>query len=87
MGLLVALVVGGVFGWLASLLAGTNQRTGPLGDIAVGVLGALLGSVLANAVGVELRAPATAYLAALTGSVVLVALLRGLGVFRGRRTR
>jgi len=43
MNLIVWLVVGGVLGWLASIFMGTNARQGLLGNIVVGIVGALLG--------------------------------------------
>jgi uncharacterized membrane protein YeaQ/YmgE (transglycosylase-associated protein family) len=36
-------IVGGLAGWLASIVTGTNQRMGCLLNIAVGVVGAIIG--------------------------------------------
>ena len=36
------IIVGGIAGWLASIVARTNQRMGCLLNIAVGVVGQLL---------------------------------------------
>jgi uncharacterized membrane protein YeaQ/YmgE (transglycosylase-associated protein family) len=41
--LIVWLVVGGVIGWLASMLMKTNDQQGIFLNVAVGVVGALLG--------------------------------------------
>lgn len=41
--LLSALVVGGIAGWLASLVTGASERMGCLLNIAVGIVGAVIG--------------------------------------------
>ena len=43
MSLLVWIVLGGLAGWVASLIMGTDARQGLVGNIVVGVVGALLG--------------------------------------------
>lgn len=82
MGLLLVLAVGAVVGWLASVLTGTRRETGPLADVVIGVLGSLLGFMSAHAVGLEPRGPASMYVAALAGAVLMVLLLRAFGAFR-----
>jgi uncharacterized membrane protein YeaQ/YmgE (transglycosylase-associated protein family) len=42
MGFLIALVVGGLAGWLASMVAGRDSSLGLLGNIVVGFLGAVI---------------------------------------------
>jgi uncharacterized membrane protein YeaQ/YmgE (transglycosylase-associated protein family) len=44
--MIVWLVVGGLIGWVASMIMGTNARQGALMNIVVGVIGAFLGGVL-----------------------------------------
>jgi uncharacterized membrane protein YeaQ/YmgE (transglycosylase-associated protein family) len=46
MNILLWLVIGGVIGWLASLIMRTNAQQGILLNIVVGVVGALLGGWL-----------------------------------------
>jgi uncharacterized membrane protein YeaQ/YmgE (transglycosylase-associated protein family) len=46
MNILVWLVVGGVIGWLASMLMRTDGQQGILLNVVVGVVGALLGGWL-----------------------------------------
>ena len=41
--LLVWLVVGGIIGWLASLIMNTDRQQGMLLNIVVGIVGAMLG--------------------------------------------
>ena len=46
MGLIIWLIVGGVIGWLASLIMRTDAQQGILLNIVVGVVGALIAGVL-----------------------------------------
>ena len=79
MGLLSWLVVGLIAGWLASLVM-KGGGSGLIGDIVVGIVGALIGGFLAgtllgipNAVnGINLSSIIVAFL----GAVVLIAILR-----------
>jgi len=46
MGLIVVLVVGGIIGWLASMVMRTDAQQGIFLNIVVGIVGALLGGFL-----------------------------------------
>lgn len=46
MNILIWLIVGGVIGWLASLMMRTDAQQGILLNVVVGVIGALLGGWL-----------------------------------------
>ena len=37
------IIVGGVAGWIASMIAGTNARQGVFGNIVAGIIGAFVG--------------------------------------------
>jgi uncharacterized membrane protein YeaQ/YmgE (transglycosylase-associated protein family) len=50
MGIVSWIVFGALAGWMASLLAGTNRRQGCLGNIVVGIVGALLGGFLVRVI-------------------------------------
>ena len=43
MGILTWLVLGGLSGWLASIVTGKNARLGLFANIVIGILGAVLG--------------------------------------------
>lgn len=45
MSILLFLIVGGVAGWLASMIMGTNSSQGTLGDVILGIIGAVVGGV------------------------------------------
>jgi uncharacterized membrane protein YeaQ/YmgE (transglycosylase-associated protein family) len=69
------LVVGGVVGWLASLIMRTDAQQGILMNIVVGIVGAVIagfllgGGTLNPAVGIE------SFLYSLLGAVILLAVV------------
>jgi uncharacterized membrane protein YeaQ/YmgE (transglycosylase-associated protein family) len=40
------LIIGGLLGWIASMIMGTNARQGMILNIVVGIVGAFLGGLL-----------------------------------------
>ena len=85
MGILSWIIVGLIAGWLAGELM-RGGGFGLLGDIIVGIVGALLGGFLASAL-FGIAAPLTginitSILIAFLGAVVLIAILR---LIRGAR--
>ena len=46
MNIILALLIGGIIGWLASIVMRTNAQQGILLNIVVGIVGSLLGSFL-----------------------------------------
>ncbi len=83
LGILGWIVLGGLAGWLASLITGRSRRQGCLMDIVVGIVGALVGGFLFNAVtGVGVTGfNAWSLFVAVIGAVILIWIL---GLIRGR---
>lgn len=50
-GWLIALIVGGVAGWLASMVMNRNSSMGILMNILVGCVGSVVGNLIANQFG------------------------------------
>ena len=48
MGLIILLIVGGLIGWLASIIMRTDGQQGILLNIVVGIVGAVLAGLLLN---------------------------------------
>ena len=80
--LVVTLAIGGVIGWVASIVMKTNAQMGLVGNVVVGIGGALLGGWLAPMVGIGAAGTLGAWLVALGGAVLLIVALRFLGVLR-----
>jgi len=49
MGLIIWLIIGGIVGWLASIIMRTDAQQGLLLNIIVGIVGALIGGFLFGA--------------------------------------
>jgi uncharacterized membrane protein YeaQ/YmgE (transglycosylase-associated protein family) len=49
MSLLMTIIVGGIVGWLASIVMRTNAQMGILANVIVGIIGSYLGTVIAGA--------------------------------------
>jgi uncharacterized membrane protein YeaQ/YmgE (transglycosylase-associated protein family) len=79
--LIVTLIIGGVVGWLASILMKTNAQMGIVANVIVGVIGSFLGVAIANAMGVRAHTTPAAWIVAILGAALLIALLRAMGVF------
>lgn len=78
---IVTLIIGGIVGWLASILMKTNAQMGLLANIAVGVVGSFLGYWIAGALGL---APTgiLRFAVALGGAALLIFILQKLGMFK-----
>ncbi len=53
MGIIGWIILGGLAGWIASMIAGTNKEQGLLGNIVVGIIGGLLGGFIVGLFGVD----------------------------------
>lgn len=75
-GIIVWLVVGGIVGWLASMIMRTDAQQGILLNIVVGIVGAFLGGLIFNRGDIN-EAPLnlTAFLVSLVGAVVLLGIV------------
>ena len=79
--LIVTLIIGGVVGWLASVLMRANSQMGIVANVIVGIAGSFLGVYVANALGVRAHGTPAAWIVAVLGAALLIWILRSLGVF------
>jgi uncharacterized membrane protein YeaQ/YmgE (transglycosylase-associated protein family) len=87
MGFIAWLIVGGLLGWLASMIMGTNDTQGKLLNVIVGIVGAFLGGlVLAPMFGTgtinQYDFSFGSLVVSLLGAVILLFIV---GLFRRRR--
>lgn len=80
MGLILMIIVGGILGWLASIVMRTNAQQGILMNVVVGIVGALLaGFLLSPFVGAPPITSGVFNLASLlvsfAGAVILLAIV------------
>jgi len=79
--LITTLIIGGVVGWLASIIMKSNAQMGILANVIVGIIGSFLGVAVANALGVQAHTTPAAWIVAILGAALLIWILRALGVF------
>jgi uncharacterized membrane protein YeaQ/YmgE (transglycosylase-associated protein family) len=87
MSFILWIVVGGLLGWVASMMMGTNDQQGKLLNIVVGIVGAFLGGLLLSGLfdtGTINQGDFSigSLLVSLVGAVVLLAIVN---LFRRRR--
>ena len=82
MDIVIAIVIGGVVGWLASIVMKTNAQMGILANIVVGVVGSAAGHWLAPKLGLVPGDGIGRWLVAIGGAILLILLLKILGVFK-----
>lgn len=76
--LLVWIVFGGLVGWVASIIMGTNRQQGIFLNVIVGIMGVLIGGVIARTIGVGDVSGLNlmSFLIALGGAIILLAITR-----------
>ena len=79
---IISLIIGGIVGWIASIIMKTNVQMGLLANVLVGVVGALLGNWVAGLIGITQPGNIVRFLIALGGAVLLIFILRKLGFFK-----
>ena len=78
MGILLWVIFGGLAGWIASILMGTNKNMGLIANVLVGIAGAFIGGLIMNyfnktgITGFDLRS----FGVALLGSVILIGIFK-----------
>lgn len=79
---IITLVIGGIVGWLASMLMKTNAQMGWIANVLVGIIGSALGFWLAGVLGIAPAGGILRFVLAVAGAVLLIVILRALGVFK-----
>jgi uncharacterized membrane protein YeaQ/YmgE (transglycosylase-associated protein family) len=79
MSFIIWLVVGGLIGWIASMMMGTNAQQGMFLNIIVGIVGAVLGglliSPLVGVASINAGISLGSILVSLVGAVILLAIV------------
>ena len=84
MGLIIWLIIGGIIGWLASLVMKTDGQQGIILNVVVGIIGGFLGGLLLPMVGLSFGGWIGYLVTALIGAIVLLAIVN---LFRRGRVR
>lgn len=88
MGIIIWLIVGGVVGWLASMIMKTDAQQGMLLNIVVGIVGAFIGGwligPLVGAGSINDGFSIMSFIVSLVGAIILLAIVN---LFRRGRVR
>ena len=79
---IITIVVGGIVGWLASMVMKTNAQMGLIANVVVGIVGSSLGFWLAGALGLAAYGAVAQWLVAVAGAAILIVILKALGIFK-----
>ena len=75
MGWIAWIILGGVAGWIASMLTRNNEKMGLIANILVGILGAFAGNFLVSLIGggvANFGFNLTTFIIAIGGAIVLL---------------
>lgn len=79
MGWIIAIIVGGVAGWLASMVMNRDASMGIFWNIVVGIVGALIGNALSGPLlgiqGSIQQFSLTGFLIAIAGAIILLGIV------------
>jgi len=79
MGIIMWLVIGGLVGWIASMIMGTNAQQGIILNVVVGIVGALIGGWLIGPLlgtgSINDGITVMSFIVSLIGAVILLAIL------------
>lgn len=79
---IISLIVGGVVGWLASIVMKTNAQMGIIANILVGIVGSSLGYWIAGLAGITASGGFLGFVIAIAGASLLIFILGKLGIFK-----
>lgn len=85
LGILGWIIIGGLAGWIASKIKGTDAQQGVVLNVVVGVIGGLLGGWLLSLFGVDVEGAGIifSFLTCLLGAVILLTIVNAVTSRRG----
>lgn len=75
MGIIVWLIVGGIVGWLASLIMRRDAQQGIILNIVVGIVGAMIAGFLFGGGSINAAITLRSFVLSLLGAVILLAIV------------
>jgi uncharacterized membrane protein YeaQ/YmgE (transglycosylase-associated protein family) len=82
MGWIVTIVIGGIVGWLASIVMKTNAQMGLIANVIVGNVGSSLGFWIAGVLGFIATSTIAGYVVSILGAAILILILKAFGIFK-----
>ena len=74
-GFIIWIIIGGIVGWLASIVMRTDAQQGVLLNIVVGIVGAFLAGLVLGGGSINQDINLTSIIASLVGAIVLLAIV------------
>ena len=84
MNIIIWLIIGGIVGWLASIIMRRDAQQGILLNVVVGIVGAFLGGMLFGRGDINDGLSVTSFIVSLLGAIILLAIVN---LFRRGRVR
>jgi len=81
MNLIISIIIGGIIGWLASILMKTDAQMGLVANILIGIVGSALGYWLAGVLNIAPEGGVLGFLVGVAGAALLIFILSKLGIF------
>lgn len=75
MGLILWLIMGGIIGWLASLIMRTDAQQGVMLNIVVGIVGAFIGGMIFTGGTINDMISISSIIVSLIGAIILLAVV------------
>ncbi|KQN03281.1 MULTISPECIES: GlsB/YeaQ/YmgE family stress response membrane protein [Sphingomonas] len=76
MGLILWLIIGGVIGWIASMIMRTDAQQGIFLNIIVGIVGAFIGGLILSGGSINNQPlTLTSFIVSLLGAIILLAIV------------
>ncbi|MDQ0838414.1 GlsB/YeaQ/YmgE family stress response membrane protein [Sphingomonas faeni] len=76
MGLILWLIIGGVIGWIASMIMRTDAQQGIFLNIVVGIVGAFIGGLILSGGSINNQPlTLTSFIVSLLGAIILLAIV------------
>ncbi len=80
--MIYSIIIGGIVGWLASLLMKTNRQMGIIANILVGIVGSWLGLFMLGFIGIAAYGRVASFVVRILGASLLIALLKSAKIFK-----
>jgi uncharacterized membrane protein YeaQ/YmgE (transglycosylase-associated protein family) len=82
MGFIISLIIGGIVGWIASIVMKTNAQMGLVANVLVGVVGSALGFWAFGLLGLAPSGGILRFVVAIIGAALLIFILQKVGLFK-----
>lgn len=74
-GIIIWLAIGGIVGWLASLVMRTDAQQGILLNVVVGIVGAFIGGLIFSGGSINNGLTVYSFIVSLVGAIILLAIV------------